>query len=380
MTYYLSISDFSKCPLNEENEFLVVRIWFPQVPGIVLMNDQDVAIKCKPPEHVITKQQTAGFAGNIPSVGRVSGIVEKNPGKLEYMLQLYKESTIKSGNFEIPIDGAVNIGTMLQLKAVINTKSVWKYAKLLEVTISSDPSDPYAIGHVALVTDGCRVKDFESLMPKQPERLENQPGEVTLEFEAFMLDNMPVSGQLWIHAQIKACIDPADCIAEFCLDLFQPSGHGKKKRSTFNETRYFLEFPRIPLHRNVPSKLTEDATSNSANIGENIGITIVVPGADKKPLDGNSVSGFNCTPFLALSGVLSCMFFFAAILAGSMARKVHCLLQERRVSSLENVFSGKATPSNGFMSTIEGQKSVNFSLPQRNDAFGYMSTSPTKSF
>ncbi|XP_013792259.1 uncharacterized protein LOC106476135, partial [Limulus polyphemus] len=123
MTYYLSISDFSECPLHEENEFLLVRIWFPQVPGVVLMNDQDVAIKCKPPDHVITKKKTAGFAGNIPSVGRVSGIVEKNPGKLEYVLQLYKESTTKSGNFEIPIDGAVNIGTMLQLKAVINTKS-----------------------------------------------------------------------------------------------------------------------------------------------------------------------------------------------------------------------------------------------------------------
>ncbi|XP_022235821.1 uncharacterized protein LOC111083531 [Limulus polyphemus] len=178
-------------------------------------------------------------------------------------------------------------------------------------------------------------------MPKQPERLENQPGEVTLEFEAFMLENMPASGQLWIHAQIKACIDPADCIADFCLDLFQPSGHGKKKRSIPNETQYFLEFPRMPLHRNVPLKSTDGTTSDSANIGENIGITIVVPGDEKKLVDGNSVSGFNCTSFLALSGALGCMFFFAAILAGSMARKVHRLLQERRVSSLESVFSGK---------------------------------------
>lgn len=32
--------------------------------------------------------------------------------------------------------------------------SAWKYVKLMEVTVSSEPDDPYAPGHVALVKDG----------------------------------------------------------------------------------------------------------------------------------------------------------------------------------------------------------------------------------
>jgi hypothetical protein len=38
---------------------------------------------------------------------------------------------------EIPVDQAVPIGTKLQLRARISTESVWKYVKLMEVTVSS---------------------------------------------------------------------------------------------------------------------------------------------------------------------------------------------------------------------------------------------------
>jgi hypothetical protein len=83
-------------------------------------------------------------------------VVEETPGRLEYEVALYKEAPpiarisgalaghknhsssnlAQMSNSEIPVDQAVPIGTKLQLRARISTESVWKYVKLMEVTVS----------------------------------------------------------------------------------------------------------------------------------------------------------------------------------------------------------------------------------------------------
>ena len=49
--------------------FVNVRIWFPQLPGIVMMSDQEVIIMCKPPQSTVVQNMAAGFAGSM-SVAR----------------------------------------------------------------------------------------------------------------------------------------------------------------------------------------------------------------------------------------------------------------------------------------------------------------------
>ena len=95
-----------------------------------------------------------------PHGARVSGVVEETPGRLEYEVALYKEAppvSRISGNLaglnshlknqskqapsimnsnELPVDQAVPIGTKLQLRARISSQSVWKFVKLMEVTVS----------------------------------------------------------------------------------------------------------------------------------------------------------------------------------------------------------------------------------------------------
>lgn len=83
----------------------------------------------------------------------MSGVVEETPGRLEYEVALYKEAPPISrinGNLaalnahlknqskqaELPVDQAVPIGTKLQLRARISSQSVWKFVKLMEVTVS----------------------------------------------------------------------------------------------------------------------------------------------------------------------------------------------------------------------------------------------------
>ena len=45
--------------------FINVRVWFPKLPGVVMMSDQEVIIMCKPPEPTITKHKATGFAGSL---------------------------------------------------------------------------------------------------------------------------------------------------------------------------------------------------------------------------------------------------------------------------------------------------------------------------
>lgn len=69
-----------------------------------------------------------------PPVARING----NIGTLSS--QHNKNSSLSSQTIntnEVPVDQAVPIGTKLQLRAKISIQSVWKYVKLMEVTVSA---------------------------------------------------------------------------------------------------------------------------------------------------------------------------------------------------------------------------------------------------
>ncbi|KAF2367595.1 Zona pellucida domain [Trinorchestia longiramus] len=234
LIYNLLVTNFRRCGAVTKDGYVTVRVWFPQLEGVVMATDQEVVIMCQPASPTIIQNRAAGFAGALPSQGRVSGVVEESPGRLEYEVALFRESYARTGvPDDRPLaDQAVPIGSRLQLRTRINTNSAWKYAKLMSVTVSADQQDPFSPGHVELVREGCRRPEIATIVPLQPRRPEDNPGEVLLDFEAFMLDSkLAGSSRLWIHATIKACIDAADCLPEFCLDLFQPAGHGRKRRS-----------------------------------------------------------------------------------------------------------------------------------------------------
>ncbi|KAJ6645359.1 hypothetical protein Bhyg_00564 [Pseudolycoriella hygida] len=334
--FNLKISDFTKCGVLKRNGFVHVRIWFPQFPGVVMQSDQELIIMCKPPEPTVIQNKAAGFAGSFPHGARVSGVVEETPGRLEYEVALYKEappaSTVNGNPIlglpphlknqsnqvnELPLDQAVPIGTKLQLRARISHQSVWKYVKLMEVTVSPDADNPHALGSVSLVRDGCRNRDFSSIIPHQPARYRERPNEVFLDFEAFLLSSMKERSTLWIHSQIKACMEPADCQPDFCLDLYEPSGHGRRRRELSN------------------SSLTE-----FTKFKENIEYTVLMPG-DYSSLDANSEQ---CKHFVLISMLLAVLLAFSTILACALVFKIQSI-QHKTINDLKtspNGYSGRA--------------------------------------
>lgn len=70
-----------------------------------------------------------------PPLARISGQQQQNAGH-NFAKNVTNPLNI---NNEVPVDQAVPIGTKLQLRARISLQSVWKYVKLMEVTVSPDP-------------------------------------------------------------------------------------------------------------------------------------------------------------------------------------------------------------------------------------------------
>ncbi|XP_060665379.1 uncharacterized protein LOC132797638 [Drosophila nasuta] len=257
-----------------------------------MQSDQELIIMCKPPESTIIENKAAGFAGSFPHGARVSGVVEEMPNRLEYEVALYKEAPpiarvsgtnnpVSSSNdpplsvsSEQTVDQAVPLGTKLQLRARIS-QSVWKYVKLMEVTVSPDPENPHAHGAVSLVHHGCRNRELATIIPHQPAKYRDRPNEVFLDFEAFLLSSMKEKATLWIHSQIKACLDMADCTPDFCVDLYEPSGHGRRRRRQVEST--------TPIQQRYISMNNNNNTSEFKRFKENIEYTVIMPGqVDKK--------------------------------------------------------------------------------------------------
>lgn len=72
-----------------------------------------------------------------PPLGRISNQQQQQHG---HPHNFPKNLTAAlNNNNEVPVDQAVPIGTKLQLRARISLQSVWKYVKLMEVTVSPDP-------------------------------------------------------------------------------------------------------------------------------------------------------------------------------------------------------------------------------------------------
>lgn len=330
LKYNLRITDFSRCGVLKRNGFVHVRVWFPQFPGVVMQSDQELIIMCKPPEPTIIENKAAGFAGSFPHGARVSGVVEETPGRLEYEVALYKEAPSAArihhngsgANSELPVDQAVPIGTKLQLRARISPDSAWKFVKLMEVTVSPDPDDPHMLGSVALVKDGCRNRDFASIIPHQPARYRERQNEVFLDFEAFLLSTMKERSTLWIHSQIKACMDAQDCQPDFCLDLFEPSGHGKRRRRAATGGEIIEIVESETENETIPKTHHRyNTTTQFTKFKENIEYTVLMPGELFERTAGAMET--SCNTFLLIAAVLGCLLFMSAFVMCWLASRLH---------------------------------------------------------
>ncbi|KAL7646332.1 UNVERIFIED_CONTAM: hypothetical protein RMT77_003241 [Armadillidium vulgare] len=363
LVYSLLVRDLNRCGVTQKDGYVNIRIWFPQLDGVVLAKDQEVIIMCKPASPTIVENRAAGFAGALPSVGRVTGVVEESPGRLEYEVVLLKESHGRSHSESHLVDQAVPIGSRLQLRAKIDTDiGAWKFAKLIGVTVSTDPQDPIAVGHVVLVENGCRRPEFRSIVPRQPRRSRDDPGELILEFQAFMLDSrMEGASQLWIHATIKACVLEQDCRPETCLDLDEPKGFGRRRRGTTRRHKGIgLEVHPGKLNSSwiissteyLDSKGIEESYDNLVNdsakmneslphgistqVGDNVGLEVIFP---KKFFTHTEMLQNSCNAYMVLSTCLGVGLLIAIGFLCFLTARVHKSIESARSRNLDTIIN-----------------------------------------
>ncbi|CAB3362073.1 Hypothetical predicted protein [Cloeon dipterum] len=338
MTYNMLVTDFHRCGVVKVNGAVHVRLWFPQFPGVVMLADQELILMCKPPEPIVTQHKAAGFAGSFSGGARVSGVVEEKPGTLEYEVALYKEAPPKNSTNgqlmkqgDVPIEQAVQIGTKLQLRARINAESVWRYVKLMEVTVSPDPENPHVAGHVYLVKDGCRNRDLATIIPHQPGRYKERPNEVYLDFEAFLLSTLQERSTLWIHSEIKACVVPEDCQPEFCLDLFEPSGHGRRRRDiNANNTAT------VRMQRSLTGPENDSAVDHQfTKFGENIAYTVLMK--ENECYEATKNREEVCGAFLGVATLLGGLLVIAVLMACYLTSRLHSVSKSRHTPTFEEL-------------------------------------------
>lgn len=86
-------------------------------------------------------------------------------------------------------------------------------------------------------------------------------------------------------------MEPTDCQPDFCLDLYEPSGHGRRRRDLSNTN-----------------------TTEYTKFKENIEYTVIMPG-DYNSMEANSEQ---CKHFVLISMLLAVLLTFSTILVRSL--------------------------------------------------------------
>lgn len=112
-------------------------------------------------------------------------------------------------------------------------------------------------------------------------------------------------------------MDAADCQPDFCLDLFEPSGHGRKRR----EAGEVIEIVEAPNTAALTKRF--NSTSQFTKIAENIEYTVLMPGDF---YHRTAAMENSCSTFLVIAGILGCLLLFSAVIMCWLANKLHVAL------------------------------------------------------
>lgn len=108
-------------------------------------------------------------------------------------------------------------------------------------------------------------------------------------------------------------MDAVDCQPDFCLDLYEPSGHGRRRRD-------------IASVEEISSEQIYDAVNNAtqfAKIKENLEYTVLMPGEFYHKTAAVEAS---CSTFLVIAAILGCLLFLSAFIMCWLASRLHSVL------------------------------------------------------
>lgn len=153
---------------------------------------------------------------------------------------------------------------------------------------------------------------------------------------------------LWIHSQIKACMDAADCQPDYCLDLFEPSGKNAALLEWLTGFKYLLKLYQENVllltghgrrRRSLPDAITNSTTAplvadNSSTpftrFKENLEYTVVMPGE----LFHRPALEATCATSMMVAVALGALLFMSALLVSLSHRLLDTISSTRGIQDL----------------------------------------------
>lgn len=121
---------------------------------------------------------------------------------------------------------------------------------------------------------------------------------------------------------------------EYCLDLFEPSGHGRRRKRYVNNNGTATV--------DAADKYS-NSTTNFAKFKENIEYTVIMP---EDIYHGTPVAAENnCGTFLALSGVLGCLLFVAALILCYLTSRLQAAIGSKFRTQHDSFGTGRLHPA-----------------------------------
>lgn len=107
-------------------------------------------------------------------------------------------------------------------------------------------------------------------------------------------------------------MEAMDCQPDFCLDIFEPSGHGRRKRSA--DVVDIIETANSNDHSN---------NNQFTKIKGNLEYTVLMPG---EFYHRTAAIESSCGTFLVIAAILGCLLFLSAFIMCWLASKLHHVL------------------------------------------------------
>lgn len=116
------------------------------------------------------------------------------------------------------------------------------------------------------------------------------------------------------------------------MDLFEPSGHGRRRKRHANGDNS-TEPSDAAADERAAAAAAANATTNFAKFKENIEYTVIMP---EDIYHGSPATADNgCGTFLALSGVLGCLLFVAAMILCYLTSRLQAAIGSKYRSQQE---------------------------------------------
>jgi uncharacterized protein YunC (DUF1805 family) len=208
--------DFQKCGVSQcgNANDLCLRLRFPQIRGMRMLDDPMLTLQCKVQRRVASKTHAIrlGVANNVQ--GRAySGAFAQGGSQLPlrtYLGILRKDTNGHGFTRNLEPGGAVTLGEDLVLRSQVRAGDGWNYTKLSDVLMQRlSPSGGILNSAILLRSNGCVNPLMRSICPAAATF--EAPLGFRLGFKAAMFEGMKSGDELVLSAKVFACMDRSDC-------------------------------------------------------------------------------------------------------------------------------------------------------------------------